>query len=1100
MSVTVPTIGPLERDYSTVGMVKSRKKSGVSRSVRRIVVKPGGGSGSAVSTSLQSTLLGQRTLVKQQEEARQRFQEALRGLGGHTRQQLKDLHLDGGSLAADEDDIYNEPSYQELQDVGQAMDVDGVPDDGEAMVHALRDIMIHPRDGYKYHDARTWRQRRERADAQWAAVLDQLVDVYLTWRYPPADEATPAAKPSHRADCTTPRPSSASDPGTEKLASDTPPVHASSSSASPTDACAGHDVVPSPPPESSAAQSPPAPMPSRLSAEPAPQAAADKPSAPRDASYDFEIDVVDIYTLARTVNIQRDAQQTAVLALAQHGYMATSPITPTLAISFKTLELFRRLRLRKASFSVEAFAKVLCDFYAFPYRRRYRTALSESFDVYLSILRAVDKRVAQALGRDAPDWRVKNSCPCCCYELENEEQLEYGRLICMDGNNSLKRIAKVGDRSIGDTREFSESDYYLPTAFIEKFRNEVKSRSTPQDRDQDEWSEISDEDLEAETAGGDPTDFAGADDMLRQCTQNWKSAARDEKKKMWGIFDETGIFASVCRHGMILWITDMVKSGELAMHPLATVGKALDVLGPRLFIGYDIGCVFVLTILASCLASEFKRQGCRCSVNAFHGYSHSHKCQTQHHPAVIKGAGLEDFETMEHIFSGSNQLAPVIRYASKYHRRLFIDLYFKQWDEDKYANLGNMILDNYRQALQIIREEGPLLEQALQSLGCTVDDLATWETEEVKYFASLGREDPRDVHAVEYVRLLCQLRDLEDRSAASMAAFVTSIPEDYSYVPPTAPASNPHYYADASRTRQLETERRLRREKRDAVLRDVIAMEVKMGIDQRWQPDMPQYIETMKYIAEREYILALENLHRLVVQRLFELQTMNISQTAYKIRTYIAKNLQKRSKAIQTAVKQYNAAARLLSPPRPALDWSKVSHYSFLEEFELLRDTRNDIRQKQWAQPLVREAMKKSRRIARAHEELRRCNVEVRRLHTAILDENTHLDAVVHKLRTEGNILSGPVMDTSIRKKRINARLLAVIKQIHELDGFTGSCLPGTRKGGAVLEHARDGPGGMEQAVERELRELQYDAQDPLPEEVELDSASRVLDFATNIV
>ncbi len=44
---------------------------------------------------------------------------------------------------------------------------------------------------------------------------------------------------------------------------------------------------------------------------------------------------------------------------------------------------------------------------------------------------------------------------------------------------------------------------------------------------------------------------------------NWKAAAADETKKMWAIFDETGIFICVCRHGLILWITDMVRSGEL---------------------------------------------------------------------------------------------------------------------------------------------------------------------------------------------------------------------------------------------------------------------------------------------------------------------------------------------------------------------------------------------------------------------------------------------------------------------------------------------------------------------------------------------------------
>ncbi|CDO69396.1 hypothetical protein BN946_scf184889.g2 [Trametes cinnabarina] len=295
----------------------------------------------------------------------------------------------------------------------------------------------------------------------------------------------------------------------------------------------------------------------------------------------------------------------------------------------------------------------------------------------------------------------------------------------------------------------------------------------------------------------------------------------------------------------------------------------------------------------SCLSVEFKRQGCRCLVNTFHGYSHSHKCQTQNHPTVIKGAGLEDFKGIERIFSGLNQLASVIRYASKYHRRVLIDLYFKQWDEDKYVSLVGIIYGNYRQVLQIIEEETPLLEETLQTLGCTVDDLAKWEGEEVQYFAALGRKDARDIHATEYVRLLQQLQKLEDRSAASMAAFMTSIPDDYTYTSPTAPASNPQYYADAARTRRLESERRLRREKHDSILRDIIAME---------------YIKTMKYITEREYILALENLHRLVVQRLFELHTMNISQTAYKVCTYIAKNLQKQSKAIQNTVKKYNTA------------------------------------------------------------------------------------------------------------------------------------------------------------------------------------------------
>ena len=39
----------------------------------------------------------------------------------------------------------------------------------------------------------------------------------------------------------------------------------------------------------------------------------------------------------------------------------------------------------------------------------------------------------------------------------------------------------------------------------------------------------------------------------------------DITKKMWGIFDETGIFLALCRHGFALVIADMVMSGELSV-------------------------------------------------------------------------------------------------------------------------------------------------------------------------------------------------------------------------------------------------------------------------------------------------------------------------------------------------------------------------------------------------------------------------------------------------------------------------------------------------------------------------------------------------------
>lgn len=50
-----------------------------------------------------------------------------------------------------------------------------------------------------------------------------------------------------------------------------------------------------------------------------------------------------------------------------------------------------------------------------------------------------------------------------------------------------------------------------------------------------------------------------------------------------------------------------------------------------------------------------------------------------------------------------------------------------------------------------------------------------------------------------------------------------------------------------------------------------------MGIAKRWTPDTPEYMETARYIRERQYHQALNHLQRLVIQRLFELHRLNLS-------------------------------------------------------------------------------------------------------------------------------------------------------------------------------------------------------------------------------
>lgn len=175
--------------------------------------------------------------------------------------------------------------------------------------------------------------------------------------------------------------------------------------------------------------------------------------------------------------------------------------------------------------------------------------------------------------------------------------------------------------------------------------------------------------------------------------------------------------------------------------------------------------------------------------------------------------------------------------------------------------------------------------------------------------------------------------------------------------------------------------------------------------------------------------------------------------------THISKSLQTRCHAIQTAIKKYNEAASQLHPPRPPLEWSKVSHYSFLEEFNLLRETQQDIRNKMWAKPAICEMMRQWLRIQRVKEEIERCNVEVRHLHTSIVDEDWHFTCVLSSL--EDSPLYFAVQEFCTHRRLVNSQLLDRIFQIYALPGFSGVASPGLRKGQVDLDGEGDGMNGI---------------------------------------
>ncbi|KAH9849711.1 hypothetical protein C2E23DRAFT_736739 [Lenzites betulinus] len=690
-------------------------------------------------------------------------------------------------------------------------------------------------------------------------------------------------------------------------------------------------------------------------------------------------------------------EERANVALLRHGLLGSSPVYPEVAFSLDTLELYHRLRRHHPQLGIQPMARALCDLHNVNYTKLLRTQMSSAFDIYLNILQIARERCDFALGRRDSNWRLSNSCPCCHIQLEGEPALHPARLVAMDGNNSAKRVASAGAQ---DKRIF-KSSYFLSREVVDQFKDEVKKRP----EDDAPWAPIGDE-------GGDVTD---GQTRTTSCAEHWKASAAENLKRALDIYETTGIFVSACRHGFIQIACEMVRSGELAKYPLALLNHTLDVLGDHTAFGYDIGCTFKETVARSKLVGP-KAAACQVlfAVCAFHGYAHNRQCQLANHPLYLVGFGLEDLEGLERVFSGSNPVARLIRYASKYHWMQALDLHFRHWDEEKYAELSMFLYNNVRQSLTIIRDYSIDVKHLQAELNITDADIEGWVVEEREFLSGLKDEPEERVLEVAYVQALLDRAKADDKAV--------------------------DYHEDSRRTNQLEAVRRTALHALNLANSVVGDFEKKLAIRTTWTPVDKKYQETLSYLRHREYHRALDRVQHLVMQRLLELSKANMSGTSYKARTAIWKALKTRGKAIRTALKKYNALALQMSPRAPSLQWKDVVTYTFVGEFDLLRNaySRRDILTALWTTPRNREIAVKYFKTVRAREELKRADVELRRLETSIELERREYELAIRATAPHNAVLAAELRAQLRSRRRVQAIHVARIGRIRALPGYSG--------------------------------------------------------------
>ncbi|KAJ7068934.1 hypothetical protein B0H15DRAFT_958046 [Mycena belliarum] len=436
--------------------------------------------------------------------------------------------------------------------------------------------------------------------------------------------------------------------------------------------------------------------------------------------------VIDIFS-ASPAQIPMFARDHFVASgLVNLGLIPCSPFSPTVAITVRALEVFRVTRLRCPRLGIQPYVRALCDIHGVPFRSYLSTQFSIAFDVYLATLAEVDRRVLRTLGRDTPNWRLKNACPACLYKLEGEDDIPLPFLTTMDGNNSLRRFQQMsrqddnrGEEDAGspssklkarqDTRE-AVGDYYLSRDAVDK------------------WAKEGLDDL----MKGFPTDPAWVEED-DGCNERWSNMRDEITSHALSMYDETGIFLSLCRHSFVMVVADMVQSGELGKYGFAVVDHLLNVFGEH-GAGYDIGCEFGKRVNAHpVLGPAARRHRFRSLVGAFHGHAHNRRCQLCNLATYVTGVGLEDLEECESFFSKSNALASSTRYATPSRPK-------------------------YKRALELKRGARTLRETMIR-LG--IPDAKTfedWLAAEKAFLAGLQREPPEETLQMEYYQKLVNLR------------------------------------------------------------------------------------------------------------------------------------------------------------------------------------------------------------------------------------------------------------------------------------------------------------------------------------------------------
>ncbi|KAF7318667.1 hypothetical protein HMN09_00378400 [Mycena chlorophos] len=349
----------------------------------------------------------------------------------------------------------------------------------------------------------------------------------------------------------------------------------------------------------------------------------------------------------------------------------------------------------------------------------------------------------------------------------------------------------------------------------------------------------------------------------------------------------------------------------------------------------------------------------------------------------------------------------------------------------------SLIHSKYRRAIEVLSKEQDLLDYMTTNNIPERAVFEQWLRDEEAALEKLSREPLEETLQMEYVRKLGDYYTCQSK----LDALMDSIGQEP--IPGTRARDFP---ARMAKWNKQNAERRRTENKLERLVTAVEGMEEQMGIQKkdRWKKNSEQWREAERLLHRRRFQKALDRLQYCVVSRLLQLSKTHMVGTSYHMRQHIAKAISSGSNALQNALAEYNAAAEELGEGHPQLTWNEILEMGVLEDFDLLRLGREDIRDAAWAQPGARVAMDLHFRLLRAKEEVVRCNVEIKQFSTWMKEEREFLVYQERRVSSAGRHARA----LQIRKHRmLQGRFFDLhrerLEKLRDMEGFTGDIEPG---------------------------------------------------------